>query len=365
MQKAAIFIVNSLSNGGAERVVINMANQMAKEDIKVFIFTIYTSITYTLDSKIEVFTLSNKKPGKILKIAKIPFFVSKLNHFVKDISKNYDVILMTSHLLYSNLLSRLSQYKRQIVQVIHVSYQSFDSGNHFLYQKWIQFLYNQTPIVTVSKGCMHELLDIYHVKTDKITTIYNPINIEEIQEKSQEMIEVKKPYILFVGRLSPEKRPQKLIDIFYEGKYYEKYHLYFLGTGPLESTIQEQIKSYHLEESITLKGWCKNVYPYMKNASLLVSTSANEAFPMTLIEALACNCRVVSFDIPYGPNEILVGELAPYLAKKDDHVDMIEKMNLALQTYPKDLEQYIEDYAITKINKTYVKQYQKWNDHYE
>lgn len=365
MQKAAIFIVNSLSNGGAERVVINMANQMAQKDIKVFILTVYTNITYTLDSKIEIITLSKKKLGKIAKIGKIPFFVSKINHLLKDISKNYDVVLMTSHLLYSNLLSRLSQYKSQIIQVIHVSYQSFDKKNHFMYKKGIQFLYNQTPIVTVSKGCMHELLDIYQVKTNKITTIYNPINIEEIQKKSQESIDVQTPYILFVGRLSPEKRPEKLIDIFYQGKYYENYHLYLLGTGPLESAIREQIDRYHLEESVILKGWCANVYPYMKNASLLVSTSANEAFPMTLIEALACNCKVVSFDIPYGPNEILIEDLAVYLAKRDDSTDMIEKINLAMETYPEHLEDYVQSFSIEKINNSYMKQYKKWNDSHE
>ena len=365
MQKAAIFIVNSLSNGGAERVVINMANQMAQENIKVFILTIYTNITYTLDSEIEVITLSKKKPKKIAKISKAPFFVSKLNHFIKDISENYDVILMTSHLLYSNLLSRLSKYKKQVIQVVHIPYQPYDKKFHFLFKKGIQMLYNNTPIVTVSKGCMHELLNIYHVKTDKITTIYNPIHIEEITEKFGETIDVQKPYILFVGRLSEQKRPQKMLEIFYKGNFYKKYHLYFLGTGPLEMKIKEKIQTYHLEDSVTLKGWCKNVYSYMHQASLLVNTSSYEAFPMILLEALACNCRIVSFDITYGPNELLVGELSPYLAQNNNEEDMIEKMNLALQSYPEHLENYVEPYSTKKINKTYIKQYQKWNGHHE
>lgn len=361
MQKAAIFIVNSLSNGGAERVVINMANQMAQENIKVFILTIYTNITYTFNPKIEVITLSEKKLGKIAKIVKIPFFVSKVNHFIKDISKNYDVILMTSHLLYSNLLSRISKYRRKIIQVVHIPYQPYDKKFHFLFKKGIQFLYNHTSIVTVSKGCMHELLDIYHVKTDKITTIYNPVNLSEIENKSKEAIKVEKPYILFVGRLSEQKRPEKMLDIFYQGKFYENYHLYYLGTGPLETKLQEKIKEYQLQEHVILKGWCGNVYPYMKQASLLVNTSSYEAFPMILIEALACNCRIVSFDITYGPNEILINDLSCYLAQNNDIEDMIEKMKLALTTYPSNLQKKVLDLDVKQINEKYIEIYRMWN----
>lgn len=361
MQKAAIFIVNSLSNGGAERVVINMANQMAESGKKVFIITVHTEITYDFHQNIEIITLSKKKLNKLKKIGYLLFFIFRLNHYLKSICKQYNVELITSHLLYSNLLSRLSNYRQKTIQVVHIPYQPYDNKHHFIFKKGIQFLYNRTPIVTVSKGCMHELLDIYHVKTDKITTIYNPINLSEIESKTQEKIKAEKPYILFVGRLSEQKRPKKMLDIFYQGKFYENYHLYFLGTGPLELKLQEKIKEYQLEEYVTLKGWCSNVYSYMKQAALLVNTSSYEAFPMILIEALACNCKIVSFDITYGPNEILTNDLSCYLAQNNDIEDMIEKMKLALTTYPSNLQKKVFDLDVKQINEKYIETYKMWN----
>lgn len=361
MQKAAIFIINSLSNGGAERVVINMANEMATSGKKVFIITVFTEVTYEVHKNIEIITLSKMRLKKLQKILKIPFLVHRLNQNIKYISKKYEIELITSHLIYSNLLTRLSKIRRKTIQVIHIAHQSYDKKFHFLFKKGLQFLYNHAQIVTVSKGCMGELLNKYQIKTNKITTIYNPIHIGEIKNKSRESITVKKPYILFVGRLSNEKRPEKMLDIFYQGKFYENYHLYFLGTGPLASTLEEKIKAYQLEDSVTLKGWCSNVYPYMSQASLLVNTSSSEAFPMILIEALACNCKIVAFDISYGPNEILVNDLKIYLAQNNNMEDMIDKINLALKTYPEDLVDRVSNLDVKIINETYIETYKNWN----
>ncbi len=362
MEKAIIFLVNSLSNGGAERVVSNMANEMAKNGLKVFILTVYNDVTYDFHDNIEIISLSKRKLNKYKKIGYLPFLVHRLNQYLNHIFKNYEVKLITSHLLYSNLLSRLSKYRQKTIQVVHIPYQPYDKHNHWLFQKGIQFLYNHTPIVTVSNGCMHELLDIYHVKTKKITTIYNPINLFEIQKKSQEKLQIKKPYILFVGRLSEQKRPELMLDIFYQGKFYENYHLYYLGTGPLEKSLQEKVKNFHLEESVTLKGWCSNVYPYMKSASILVNTSSYEAFPMILIEALACNCKIVSFDIPYGPNEILKDDLSCYLARNQNIEDMIQKIRDALVDYPNVLENRVRDLDVALINEKYMQTYLDWNN---
>lgn len=357
---AIVFLVNSLCNGGAERVVANMANGYELKN-KVFIITLFDQQSYKLKENVKVISLYNKKLTGKQKVLRLFFIVEKIDKIIDEIGLQYNISLITSHLIYSNLISRLSKYKRKIVHVIHVSYKVYDKKFHFLFRTFLQWLYKDVPIVTVSKGCENELIRLYKVKPMHITTIYNPININEIKNLSNKKIDVYKPYLLFVGRLDLPKRPDLMIDIFYQGKFYENYYLYMVGIGPYEQLLKNKIANYGLNDKVILTGWQSNVFPYMKNAKMLISCSKNEAFPMTMIEAFACDCPVVSFDIDYGPNEILVGKLKDYLVINNDIEDMIEKINKALTMYPKKLSQMASKFDISKINEQYIEQTKEWD----
>lgn len=353
-----IFLINSLCNGGAERVVANMANEFSKEN-EVYIITLYNEKTYKLDSKINIISLYNKKLSKLEKIYKIPFIVNKVNRIIKDIEKSNTIKLITSHLIYSNLISKLSKYKNSTINVIHVSYKVYDTKFHYFFKKGLQFLYNNTPIVTVSKGCENELLSMYNIKPQYIDTIYNPLNIDEIKRLSEEKCDINEPFILFTGRLDKPKRPELLIDIFYKGEFYKKYKLCMLGVGPYEELLKDKVREYEIDDRVIFEGWQTNVFRYMKNAKLFVNSSKNEAFPMTIIEALACNCPVVSFDIDYGPNEILVNDLRGYLAEDGNINSMIDVMSKALNDYPKNLISYIEEFDVKVVNNKYLELYNR------
>ena len=89
-KSAVIFLVNSLCNGGAERVVVNMANEYAKEN-DVFIITLYNSKTYKIDNKIHLISLYKEKLSRYNKILKLPSIVRKVNKIISDIKKKYDL----------------------------------------------------------------------------------------------------------------------------------------------------------------------------------------------------------------------------------------------------------------------------------
>ncbi len=356
---AIIFLTNSLCNGGAERVVVNMANEYAR-NFKVFIITLYNQQTYELNDNVKVINLYNKKLNSKEKIFKLFEIVYKVDKAIDNIVEKYNVKLITSHLIYSNLIARLSCYKEHIIHVIHVSYKLYKTKFQKLFDLFIFWIYYNVPVVTVSKGCEKELLNFYKVKTNKMTTIYNPINLNEIKQLANEKVKVKKPYILFVGRLDVPKRPELMIEIFYKGNFYKNYNLYLLGVGPFENKLKKLIKKYKIEDNVILAGWQNNVYSYMKNAELLVSCSISESFSMVLVEALACECKAVSFDIDYGPSEILTGNLKKYLAKNNDLDDLIKIMKDALNSYPKNLEKKIECFNVEKIDKEYLEISNKW-----
>ena len=87
------------------------------------------------------------------------------------------------------------------------------------------------------------------------------------------------------------------------------------GQGPLESEYRKFISDNKLEDYISVGGYVKN-FPAEANAAFgFVLSSTAESFGIVLVEALACGCRIVSSDPPFGPREILAdgkyGTLVP------------------------------------------------------
>ena len=112
------------------------------------------------------------------------------------------------------------------------------------------------------------------------------------------------------------------------GKFYQKYKLLFCGVGKLENKIKEKVEKLGLKDKVIFLGWQSNVYKWMYNSEMLISTSDFEAFPMNLIEAFACGTKVVSSNCEFGPNEILLDEYANYLVKTDDVNDYINNVRI-------------------------------------
>jgi len=356
-KKVTVFVVNSLSNGGAERVVSVMANNSKNN---VFVITLQNNTTYPIDDNVNVLCLQNKtKLGKLEKYLKLPLLVFKFNKIYKNLKKEYDIELSSSHLLFSHFLCRLSKFKKDFIYVIHNPYYPFDPNNSFLYRKKIQFLYNKRKVVTVSKGVQDELINRYNVNTETLSTIYNPIDFEAIHSKMNEKVDEKK-YILFCGRFNEAKRPEHAIELFYSQGLYKDYKLMMIGTGELEPLVKEKIKKYNITDRVILKGWCDNPYKYMKNALLMFNCSHFEAFPMTLIEALACDCKVVSYDIDYGPNELLTGKMKKYLVKFDDMEKMAETITKTIKEEKISFDNFIKEYKISNIMSKYYETYKKW-----
>jgi len=175
-------------------------------------------------------------------------------------------------------------------------------------------------IVSVSEDVgrknKENLSGMFGISKDKFIVINNKISAKSIIERSELAPESQAPAFeriqqdsrykfISVGRLSPEKRHDKLIAAFNKLKgTYDDAALYIVGDGLMRDNIREQITKLGLTDSVHLVGFSKNPFPYVKAADCLVLSSDHEGQPLVLLEALVLGKACLSTDIP-GARSIL------------------------------------------------------------
>lgn len=337
MSKHILFIVNSIKNGGAERVCVNMADTCVKLGYSVDFVTISRCDKTISNNLINYYCLNYNLNSKFEKIKCLLFGHKKLNKIIKkNIKMNGRYDLITSHLPVANIVTRFSCVSKQCIYVLHSTLDIFGAKNQRLFAWCLRRMFGKCKIVCVSKGVASELMQKYGLSWKKLKVIYNPIDEDKIRKDSLEKCDYKRPYLLLVGRFNSLKRFDRAVDIFRKGRFYKKYDLVFCGVGELENEIKDKVKRDGLEDNVVFLGWQDNVYKWMKNADLLLCTSDHEGFPMNLVEAFACGTKVVSGDCDYGPSEILIDDFKKYLVEIDNIESYVEKIRLALKVYPKE-----------------------------
>lgn len=354
--KKALFLVNSLSGGGAEKVCINMAKELVNQGYNAEFITLYNEERSESVCKFKIHCMNiNKEDNKYLRVIRILLSTIKINKFINDSEEkegNYELI--TSHLPLSHMLTRMLSIKSRAIYVIHNMHYNLDKKNSKLFSFGMKLLYKNRKVVAVSNGVREELINKYKLNEDDVNIIYNPINFDEINSKKDEILNVDYKYFLSVGRLDDIKRPDRIIDVFYQGNFYKGYKLVFVGQGILKDMLERKAIGLGIENSIIFAGWQDNVYNWMKNAELLISTSSSESLGMNLIESLACGTAVISSDCHCGPREILIDEYSNFLVKEDDIEGYVEKINLALSLYPRNPDKILEKFKASSIIDRYI-----------
>ena len=337
--------INTMENGGAEAVVLNLHKLFLENNIE--------SKIYVLDRKNNNFYKSPKET-KFLNIKKHTLF--KRNKLKKIINEeNTDLILV--HMCYLHKIFSKMEDINNLFFTIHLDlmYKYQNKKNlykKFVYKKNIQNIYYNKNIITVSNNIKNNLIKL-NIKPRILKTIYNPFNFEKINNLSNKKIEINDKYILNIGRFNKIKRHDILLQAFARIKN-KNIKLVLIGEGETKRNIETLVKELNLEKKVILLGWQENPYKYIKNARLMVSSSESEALPNVIIESLILKTPVVATKTE-GAKEILIDELNPFLSKINDYKDLANKINLALEKYPIIEEKYYLKFNDNIILKEYLK----------
>ena len=333
-----------LSMGGEERVLLSVLKNLVELNYDVDLLITWNHgknnlFENEIPEKVNYKFLFDNYNGKnklikeIYRIRAKATYLKKVEKIIKE--NKYDVIIdYSSNLLkYNNF-----DIKVPVFAWIHFSLTFGEKLSADKIEKYKKQYKKYDKILAICDTMRDEFVEILGMDKNKVELVYNPIDLEAIRKKAENIDKkyenyLKQDYFLQVSRLTEQKQPEHLVDIYYKLKQRGiKEKLYFIGNGEKVELIKQKIKEYKLEDDVILLGQIENPYPFFKNAKLFVHTGKYEGLPTVLLESLALGTPVVAYDCPTGPKDILgqnseYGELIP-LNDKDTFVEKVyELMN--------------------------------------
>lgn len=299
-RKKALFIINSLAGGGAERVMTTVLGASApwadRYDIKLALLDRETS-AYSPPEWVERMELDCR--GALL-----PSLMR-----VRRLVRRLDPDVTVSFLTRSNVANVMARAKGACVISERVNASAhFGGGRKANASKaMVRLAYPRADhLIAVSGGVAQDMIDNFGMPDEKVSVVANPVDHARIARLADEPspLRIEGEYIAAAGRLVPNKNFGMLIDAFDRSGLPGA--LVILGEGPLRGELEAQVERLGLGGRVLLPGFLDNPFAVLKRASLFALSSNAEGFPNGMVEAMACGLPIVAANCASGPSEILL-----------------------------------------------------------
>jgi glycosyltransferase involved in cell wall biosynthesis len=325
-----LHIIPNLGKGGAERLVLDICNQLYK--------------THGVEVKLICFSDKNEYPSLAVAdyIKVIPASVNlsvlgknsfKIEGLQKELD-NFQPDIIHTHLFEAEIVSRSCLYSR--AKWFSHCHNNMEQFNNFSKQTLVQktfftnyiekkFLFNRymanggNHFIAISNNTR-----TFYKKTVKkfpITLLPNAIDYDRFYNPNVEEKNKKSLTLINVGSLLKNKNQIFLFEIIkILIKTNISVELILLGEGENRHQLESGIKKYRLENQIKLLGAVDNVEDYLNKADMYVHSAISEAMGLTILEAMAAGLPVITLDgkgnrdlIEQGKNGYMIYEQNPEL----------------------------------------------------
>ena len=318
-----IFAIDTIGSGGAERVMVTLANYMVSKNHTVILVNADNNEPFfPIDSRVNVrkMNLNWNNHGRIAMIKRL----IKKYKYLKDlfIKEKPDVVLA---FLYNMEIPAILAAIRTHTKIV-VSVRS--SVNY--YPKYVQIFrklfYPHIKGVVFQSTSVQQTYPFSKLKNSCV--IMNPLTSSITSRMIPVDYHSRNNWIITVGRLMPQKNQALLIKAFSQivDKYPEM-ELHIFGEGKLRNELEQLIIDLTLTNKVFLEGNVPDAIVKNRNSKLFVMSSDQEGFPNALVEAMVCGLVSLSTKFDTGVAEQLIEDgVNGFLCEVGNLQDMVNQM---------------------------------------
>ncbi|MBQ8535453.1 MAG: O-antigen ligase family protein [Bacilli bacterium] len=324
-KKNLLFASKNLDLGGIEKASINLLNRIDYSKFNVTLVLEEKKGTFlpklNKNVRVEEVKVSDNKNVILRKLInayrKLVFKV--LNYHTYDFSCCY-----TTYSYSCNKIAKIASRNNSIY--VHSDYKHLykdinEYRQFFDSRKVNEYKY----IIFVSNEAKDGFIEEYKELEEKCLVFNNFVDTKEIIELSNGVPDKEKDkdktLFVFVGRLDDSsKKVKRAINLV---KNIKELELWIIGDGPDREMYEKYTKELKVEKKVSFLGKKINPYPYMKQADYIILTSDYEGFPVTYLEAITLDKKIIT-TIPTSDEYINIKDYA-YIISKDEN-KMVEEV---------------------------------------
>lgn len=235
---------------------------------------------------------------------------------VKRVIKEQHPDIVHAHDMRASFIAALACGKLPLVSHIHNN--AFNSRG--ISKKSIAYLYaglKAKHIFWVSNSSFKGYA-FHRFLNHKSSVLYNIINTEELYDKMHKDLKKYDYDIVYLGRLTPPKNPQRLLHILkLVIEQLPEIKIAIIGTGDLENETKKLAQEYNLLNNISFLGFQSNPLKILYDSKVMVMSSRWEGTPMCALEAMALGVPIVSTPVD-GLRDIVRSGENGYLSDDDN-----------------------------------------------
>lgn len=315
--KKIMFYINAIHDGGAERVMVNLAKYFSENGYDTTLVTSFRDTwEYPLAPTVRRLTLEETE----IKQSRIKRNISRIKK-LRNLCKSEKPDILVSFMEEPNFRAILATRGLPVKTLVSVRNDPIKE-----YAGKLGWFVGKV-LLPMADGCVFQTGDAQKwfpkrlQKKSKI--IYNAVK-EDFYNVNRTPV---RGEIVTCGRLTEQKNHAMLINAFAEVvKQYPYATLKIYGEGSLRETLQEQINANGLQNKVLLMGATNDVEKALETADLFVLSSDYEGMPNALMEAMAGGLPCISTDCPCGGPRELLGTDSLQLVEIGNEKSMVEKI---------------------------------------